>query len=100
MTWHKFVLLLPNLEKNGEVYNVSDGQPSTMSDYFKAIAKAYDLPQPPEVSRDVAEKVMTAGMLSYLKESRRMNNKKMLKDLQVKLRSGSLEEALKRECLV
>jgi nucleoside-diphosphate-sugar epimerase len=79
---------------NVGVYNVSDGQPSTMSYYFKAVAKANSLPQPPEVKKAEAGKVMTAGMLSYLKESRRLDNKKMLKDLQVTLRYKNLEEGL------
>jgi hypothetical protein len=39
---------------------------------------------------------MTAGMLSYLKESRRLDNKKMLKDLQITLRYKNLEEGLLR----
>ncbi len=80
--------------KVGEVYNVSDGQPSTMSFYFKAVAKAYGISQPPEVSRAEAEKKMSAGMLSYLKESRRLDNKKMLKDLQITLHYKNLEEGL------
>jgi nucleoside-diphosphate-sugar epimerase len=83
-------------EHNQEIYNVSDGQPSTMSYYFKAVAKAKGLPQPPEISRAKAESVMSAGMLSYLKESRRLGNKKMLKDLQITLRYKNLEEGLKK----
>ena len=79
-----------------EIYNVSDGQPSTMSYYFKAVAKANGLVLPPEVTKAEAEKVMTAGMLSYLKESRRLDNKKMLKDLQIALSYKNLEEGLKK----
>ena len=71
--------------KAGEVYNISDGQPSTMSRYFKDIAQAYGLPMPPEVSLDEAQKVMSAGMLSYLKESRRLDNSKMVGELGVVL---------------
>lgn len=83
-------------ESDVEIYNVSDGQPSTMSHYFKAVAKAYGLLQPSEVSRNEAENVMTAGMLSYLKESRKLDNKKVLKDLRITLRYKNLEEGLKR----
>ncbi len=79
---------------NVEIYNVSDGKPSTMSYYFKAVAKANGLAQPPEVTKAEAEKMMTAGMLSYLKESRRLDNNKMLKDLQITLRYKNLEEGL------
>ena len=80
--------------KDREVYNVSDGQPSTMSYYFKAVAKANGLPQPPEVTKEEAEKVMTAGMLSYLKESRRLENHKILKGLGITLSYKTLDEGL------
>lgn len=79
-----------------EIYNVSDGEPSTMSYYFKAVAKACGITQPPEVSRAEAEKVMSEGMLSYLKESRRLDNKKMLRDLHIVLAYENLEEGLEQ----
>ncbi len=78
----------------GEVYNVSDGQPGTMSRYFKDIAKAHGLPVPPEVSLEKAQQVMSAGMLSYFKESRRLDNRKMVEELGVVLRFPDLEMGL------
>ena len=80
--------------KAGEVYNVSDGQPSTMSRYFKEIAQIYGLPMPPEVSMEEAQQVMSAGMMSYLKESRRLENRKLLVELGVVLRYPNLEKGL------
>jgi len=80
--------------KSGEVYNVSDGQPGTMSRYFKDIAQAYRLPAPPEISLEEAQQVMSAGMLSYLKESRRLDNGKMIRALGVVLRYTNLEAGL------
>ncbi len=80
--------------KNAEVYNVSDGQPSTMSRYFKEVARSNDLPLPPEISLKEAKQVMSAGMLSYLTESRRINNEKMLNELKVNLVYPSLEIGL------
>ena len=80
----------------GDIYNVADGQPGTMSGYFKTVAKAAGLPLPPEVSRSEAEKQMTPGMLSYLQESRRLDNSKLIKGLQVNLRYPNLEMGLKQ----
>jgi len=80
--------------KSGEVYNVSDGQPGTMSRYFKDIAQAHNLPMPPEISREEAQQVMSTGMLSYLKESRRLDNRKMLEELGVVLQYVNLEMGL------
>jgi len=80
--------------KPGEVYNVSDGQPGTMSRYFKDIAQVYSLPMPPEISLEEAQQVMSAGMLSYLKESRRLDNSKMVRELGVVLRYINLATGL------
>ena len=80
--------------KNGEIYNVSDGHPSTMSRYFKEVAKASGLALPPEISLQAAKQVMSAGMLSYLVESRRLKNEKILSDLKVVLKYPSLEAGL------
>ncbi len=79
---------------SGEIYNVSDGHPSTMSQYFIDVAKALGLPLPPVVSRAEAEKVMSAGMLSYLQESRRLENRKMSEELAIELRYPDLAAGL------
>ncbi len=78
----------------GEIYNVADGHPGTMSQYFIDVAKALGLPPPPIVSRAEAEKVMSAGMLSYLRESRRLDNRKMRKELAVELQYPDLAAGL------
>lgn len=76
------------------VYNVSDGHPSNMTDYFFKVADAACLPRPPTVSRDEAQQVLSAGMLSFLNDSRRMNNEKMLAELSVELRYPDLDAGL------
>jgi nucleoside-diphosphate-sugar epimerase len=85
----------------GEVYNIADGRPSTMSHYFKAVAEACGLPPPPEITHAEAAAVMSAGMLSYLNESRRLDTSKMRDELRIELRYPSLVhglEAWKRSC--
>lgn len=79
---------------DGAIYNVSDGQPGTMTQYFKDVAHALELPAPPEVDRQTAEKTLSAGMLSYLNESRRINNEKLIKELQIKLQYPNLAAGL------
>ena len=73
------------------IYNVSDGEDSDMTEYFYLLADHFQLPRPPAVDWPEAERVMSKGMLSYLKESRRLDNRKMLKDLQIKLSHPSLK---------
>jgi nucleoside-diphosphate-sugar epimerase len=79
----------------GRIYNVSDGQDSNMTEYFYTIADAFGLPRPPEVDWAQAERVMSPGMLSYLRESRRMDNRRMLEELGVTLAYPDLVEGLK-----
>lgn len=80
--------------ESGEIFNVADGRPGTMSAYFKSVAQAFDLPVPEEIDRESAEKVMTPGMLSYLRESRRIDNRKLIEVLQVQLRYPELSAGL------
>ena len=79
----------------GEIYNVSDGTDSNMTEYFNTIADFCDLPRPPLVDWNEAEKTISKGMLSYLKESRRMDNSKMLNDLEIELKYPTLKDGLK-----
>jgi nucleoside-diphosphate-sugar epimerase len=77
------------------VYNVSDGHPSTMTDYFFRVADAAGLPRPPVVTRKEAQQVLSEGMLSFLQDSRRMDNRKLLHDLGVTLQYPDLETGLR-----
>ena len=76
------------------VINVSDGQPSTMTDYFQQIARAFSLPALPEITLQEAKQQLSPAMLSYLTESRRIDNRKMVKLLDMKLKYPTLEAAL------
>jgi len=79
---------------NGEVYNVSDGRPGSMTGYFNQVADYLQLPRPPVISRAQAEQRLSPGMLSYLGESRRLSNRKLLEQLQIELLYPSLAEGL------
>ncbi len=81
--------------RSGEIYNVTDGQPGNMADYFNQVADFAGLPRPPVIDPDTAESQLSAGLRSYLGESRRISNRKMLQELGVKLRYPTLEEGLK-----
>jgi nucleoside-diphosphate-sugar epimerase len=76
------------------IYNVSDGHPSTMTDYFNKVADLYDLPHPPQISFDQAQTLLSPEMMSYLAESRRLDNQRMLNELGVNLRYPTLNEGL------
>ena len=77
------------------IYNVSDGHPGTMYDYFVGVAAAMNLPVPPAISLEEARHQLSEGMLSYMAESRRINNKKLLKDFALVLQYPELQAGLK-----
>ena len=80
--------------RDGQIYNVSDGTPSTMTEYFNRVADLKDIPRPPVIDREQARQELPATMLSYLQESRRIDNGKMLKEFDMQLRYPSLETGL------
>jgi nucleoside-diphosphate-sugar epimerase len=76
------------------IYNVSDGNPTTMSDYFLRIAKLAKLPEPPQISLQDAQKTFTNSMLEFINESKKISNRKMLQELGVTLKFPDLEKGL------
>ena len=67
----------------GAVYNISDGHPSTMTDYFNRVADALGLERPPQISLAQARVDLSPGMQSYLAESKRLDNRRMREELGV-----------------
>ncbi|WP_372523266.1 SDR family oxidoreductase [Sulfuricaulis sp.] len=67
------------------LYNVSDGHPTTMTDFFYRVADVLGIPRPPAVSLEEARRRLGEGMLSYLAESKRIDNRRMREELGVKL---------------
>lgn len=76
------------------IYNVSDGQDSNMTEYFFSLSDYFGLPRPPEVDWIEAEQTISQGMLSYLRESRRMDTTRMQQELGVKLIYPTLQQGL------
>lgn len=79
---------------DGEIFNISDGHPSSMTSYFNACADALGLPRQPQVTLDEARQVMSPLMFSYVSQSRIIDTRRMLDRLNVKLRYENLSEGL------
>lgn len=78
----------------GGIYNIADGHPSTMTDYFNQVADHLGLPRPPTLSLEQARQELSAGMLSYLAESRRLDNTRLRRELGVELKYPTLAQGL------
>jgi len=77
------------------IYNCCDGHPSTMNDYFMKVADAMKLPRPKEISLQQAQQELSSGMLSYLAESKRISNKKLLNNFKTRFKYPDLDAGLK-----
>lgn len=82
----------------GAAYNVSDGNPSSMSDYFLRCARLLGLPEPPRITLQEARSRLTPAMRSFLDESKRLLITRMREELGVRLRFPDLDAGL-RACL-
>ena len=78
----------------GRIYHVADGHPTTMTDYFLRLADAAGLPRPPVIGLEEAQERFSEEMLSYLRESRRLSNRRLREELGVRLRFPRLEDGL------
>ena len=76
------------------IFNVTDGHPGTMFEYFTGVAATLNLPAPPAISLEEARHQLSEGMLSYMAESRRINNNKLLQVFGLRLEYPKLEEGL------
>jgi len=79
---------------SGEVFNVCDGHPTTMTDYFNRVADLMGLPRPRTIPLEGAGAELSPGMMSYMRESRRLNNRKLRERLGIELRYPTLAEGL------
>jgi len=76
------------------VYNISDGHPSTMTDFFFQVADAVDLPRPSVIDAEMARSQLSPEMRSYLAESKRIDNTLMREHLGVVIRYPGLASGL------
>lgn len=80
--------------EGGDIFNVSDGHPSSMTSYFNACADLLGYPRQPQVTLEEARQVMSPLMISYVTESRIIDNSRLLHKLGITLRYPSMAEGL------
>lgn len=83
-----------NKEARG-VYNVTDGHSISSTAFVDAVARIAGLPHPPRVSMEEAQLTFSPERLSFLNESRRVGNERMLKHLGVTLKYGDFEAGIR-----
>lgn len=76
------------------VYNAADGQPTKAGALPRALARRLRLPAPREIDWATAEQLWPATRLSFLRESRRLDNRRLLAMLGRPLRYPDLDAGL------
>lgn len=70
----------------GRTYNIVDDAEWKMGDYFDRVADALGFARPPRMSRGELAKHITPMMLSFMSESRRIENARMKRELRLMMR--------------
>ena len=76
------------------VYNVNDDSALKMGDYFDLAADLYGLARPPRVARGAAKGLLPLMLLSFMSESRRLDNTRMKRELRLQLLYPTAREGL------
>ena len=78
----------------GGVYNASDDTRMKMGEWLDLVAEHGGLPRPPRIARREAEGRIPAALLSFMNESRRLDNRKLKETLGVRLRYPTVRDGL------
>jgi nucleoside-diphosphate-sugar epimerase len=78
----------------GRIYHASDDTRMKMAEYFDAVADAFGLPRAPRLPRAQLAQAVSPVTLSFMSESRQLNNTRIKRELGVRLRYRTVQEAL------
>ncbi|MET0332843.1 MAG: SDR family oxidoreductase [Rhizobacter sp.] len=76
------------------VVHASDDTELKMGDYFDLAADLCGLPHPPRITREQAAQQMSPVQLSFMSESRRLDNRRLKRELRLNLRYPTVSEGL------
>jgi nucleoside-diphosphate-sugar epimerase len=81
--------------KPNRIYHTCDDSHLKMGEYFDLVADHFALPRPPRITRNQAQEQISPTMLSFMKESRRLNNLRIKKELHVNLLYPNVYDGIK-----
>lgn len=71
-----------------------DDSDMKMGTYFDAVARAFGLPPPPRLDRDALRAAVSPMLWSFMSESRRLANRRLRRELRVRLRWPTVDAFL------
>ena len=75
-------------------YNACDDSELKMGEYFDLVADRFSLPRAPRISRHDAAQQMSPLQLSFMSESRRLDNRRIKQELRVRLRYPQVADGI------
>ena len=84
-----------NNQEQSDIYNVSDGTPGKLSQYLLDVADFLDITPPEIISLEEGYEKISTGMMSYLTESRKIDNTKILNQFNLQLSYPDYREGIK-----
>ena len=75
-------------------YNVVDDSDLKMADYFDRVADAFALPRPPRLTRAEAGQRLSPLQMSFMRESRRIGNRRIKQELKLRLAFPTVTEGI------
>lgn len=76
------------------VYNASDDSDLPMAEWFGKLAAAFGLPMPPRVGREEAARLLPPAQLSFMNESRRLDNARLKRELGFRFRYPTVDAGI------
>lgn len=76
------------------IYNASDDSELKMGDYFDLAADLYGLPRPPRIPRSTARDELPLVLLSFMSESRLLDNARLKRELRLVLKYPTVASGL------
>lgn len=80
--------------RSQRVFNVCDDSDMKMGDYFDLAADLMGLARPPRLARASAREVLPLMLLSFMNESRRLDNTRMKRELRLRLAVPHVRQGL------
>jgi nucleoside-diphosphate-sugar epimerase len=82
--------LRTRLRPQVRIYHASDDSEMKMGDYFDLVADTFGLPRPPRVPRARIAQAVSPALLSFMRESRRLDNTRLKRELHFEWRAPSV----------
>ncbi len=80
--------------RGGRALNVNDQTELKMGEWFDTVADAFGLARPARISRLEAEHTLPAPLLSFMRESRRLDNTRLREELRLRLKYRDVQAGL------